>query len=170
MLRPSDIYVVLGGVAYGRQDVTLRELASYLALPDHSVVQRAYGRAQDAGLVDERRRVHLAQLEEFLVHVVRFVAPGRLGGLTSGVPAAWAAEPMVRRVRSSSGEPPPVWPSASGVVRGQELQPLHPSAIDAAALHPELGEILSLVDSIRAGDARVRSVAADGLHEMLRER
>jgi len=168
VLRRSDIYVLAGGIAHGKPHATLRELASYLELPDHSVVQRAYQRAREAGLVGESGELNRAQLEEFLVHASRFVAPARLGPMTAGVPAAWAAKPMADRVRSSDDEPPPVWPSAIGQVRGQELEPLHPAAVEAARKHPELGRILSLVDSIRAGDLRVRTVAAQELHETLR--
>jgi len=34
----------------------------------------------------------------------------------------------------------------------------------------ELGEVLALLDSLRAGDARVRKVAGDLFSKMLRER
>lgn len=170
MLQPSDVYVLAGQVARDKSDATLRELALFLELPDHSVVQRAYQRARDAGLAGENGKVNRAQLEEFLVHAARFVVPGRLGRLTTGVPAAWAVEPMATRIRSSGDEPLPVWPSALGTVRGQELTALHRSAVVAASKHPELSQILSLVDSIRAGDVRVRSVAAKELHETLRRR
>ena len=170
MIRNSDIYVLAGGIAYGKPRATLRELASYLELPDHSVVQRAYQRARDAGLVEENGAINRAQVEEFLVHVSRFLAPARLGRIAAGVPAAWAAEPMAHRIRSSNNEPPPVWPSANGQVRGQELKPLHPSAVAAAGKHPELGHILSMIDSIRAGDVRVRTVAAEELHNTMRNK
>lgn len=167
MLQPSDLYVLLGSVAHGRDDATLRELASYLELPDHSVVQRARRRAREAGLVSEDGRVQAAFLEELIVHAARYIAPGRLGPLTSGVPAAWASAPMADLIRSHGDDAPPVWPSADGDTRGQELKPLHPSAVRATARHPELAAILSIVDSIRAGDARVRSVAAEQLHDTL---
>lgn len=154
-------------MAYGKPAPTLRELAAYLGLPSHSVVQRAFDRARAAGLVDETRRINRAPLEELLVHAARFVVPAQLGRLTAGVPAAWAAPPMAERIRSSRDEPPPVWPSASGDVRGQELLPLHPAAVEASREHPELGRILSLIDSVRTGDLRVRAVAAEELHVTL---
>ena len=168
MIRKSDIYVLAGEVAYGKPDATLRDLASYLELPDHSAVQRAYQRAREAGLMDENGVINRAQVEEFLVHASRFLAPAPLGPLTAGTPAVWAAEPMADRIRSPAQEPPPVWPSASGRIRGQELEPLHPAAVAAAGKHPELGRILSIVDSIRAGDLRVRTVAAEELRDTLR--
>jgi hypothetical protein len=55
-------------------------------------------------------------------------------------------------------------------VRGQAIEPLHPAAPEAVAAWPELGEILALLDSLRAGDARVRRVAEDLLASMLQRR
>ncbi len=106
-------------------------------------------------------------MEEFLLHGLRFLAPVKLGGVVSGVPAAWAALP-VSRVICESGDLPPVWPAAAGRVRGQALPPLHRAAVSAAEEMPQLGELLAIVDSLRAGDVRVRSVAADMLTQLVR--
>lgn len=167
MVKPSDLYV-LGGLLAGDGDWTYRSLAERLAVP-HPVVQRALGRAQAADLyLPERREIHRPHFEEFTVHALRFVAPLQLGAVVSGVPAAWAADPMAKRIRSSGGDPPPVWPHALGRVRGQALEPLHPGAPDAVENWPELGEVLAILDSLRAGDVRVRAVAAGLLVERLR--
>ncbi len=165
-MRDADIYV-LAGLVSNAGDWSYRSLAERLHVP-HSVVQRALRRAEEAGLYSPgRRAVHLPHFEEFGLHAIRFVAPARLGALVPGVPAAWAAPPMVERIRSSSDEPPPVWPFAGGGVRGQAIEPLHRAAPEAVAVWPELGEVLSLLDSLRAGDARVRSVASDLFSERL---
>lgn len=167
VVRGGDIYV-LAGLSSHADEWTFRSLAERLHVP-HSVVQRALSRAEEAHLyLPARRTVHLPHFEEFGVHAVRFVAPAHLGALVPGVAAAWAASPMVERVRSSSDEPPPVWPHAHGAVRGQAIEPLHPAAPEAVAAWPEFGEMLSLLDSLRAGDARVRSVAAELFAERLR--
>ena len=114
------------------------------------------------------REVHRPHFEEFAIHALRFVAPARLGPLAPGVPAAWAAEPMAGAIRSSGEEPPPVWPFAQGRVRGQAIEPLHPAAPEAVEDWVELGELLALLDSLRAGDMRVRKVAGSLLSERLR--
>lgn len=113
--------------------------------------------------------MHFPHFEEFAVHALRFIAPARLGPLTPGFPTAWAAEPMAGAIRVSGEEPPPVWPDARGRVRGQAIEPLHPSASEAVEDWSELGEILALLDSLRAGDARIRLVAEELLRGMLRE-
>ena len=71
-------------------------------------------------------------------------------------------------ISSSGEEPPPVWPYAHGRVRGQAVEPLHRAAPEAVEEWPNLGEILALLDSLRAGDARVRNVAGDFLSTRLR--
>lgn len=167
MIKEADIYV-LGGLLAHEGEWTYRSLADDLRVP-HAVVQRALARAQDAGLYSaDRREVHRAHFEEFSVHALRFVAPGRLGPLVPGVPAAWAAEPMAKAIVSSGEDPPPVWPHAEGGVRGQAVEPLHGAAPEAVAEWPGLAEILATLDSLRVGDVRVRGVAEGFLVDLLR--
>ena len=166
-MRPTDLYVLIGGIASRGRGGSLRELASRLYV-DHTLVHRALKNAEGAGLYRaEERRVNLASFEDLAIHAARFIAPAPLGGLTRGIPAAWAAKPMSELIRESGNEPPPVWPSADGPARGQELRPLHPSAVkvvnDAA-----LSRLLVIVDCLRAGDARVRDIAAKELSRELR--
>ena len=169
MVKQSDVYV-LSGLLVERSDWSYRSLADRLHVP-HPVVQRALARAQGADLyAPERREVHVPHFEEFAIHALRFVAPAQLGALVPGVPAAWAAEPMAGAIHSSGEEPPPVWPHVRGRVRGQAIEPLHPAAPEAVEGWPELGETLALLDSLRAGDARVRRVAEDLLMSQLRVR
>lgn len=169
MVKDLDAYV-LGGLLAHDGAWSYRSLAERLCVP-HPVVQRALERARGAGLYSaDRREVHLPHFEEFALHGLRFVAPAQLGALTPGVPAAWAAEPMAGAIRSSGDEPPPVWPYAHGQVRGQAIEPLHSAAPEAVEGWPELGELLSLLDSLRAGDARIRQVAGELLSGMLRDR
>lgn len=168
MVKAPDIYVLAGLLAEDQQ-WSYRSLAERLHVP-HPVVQRALARAQDASLYSgERREIHVPHFAEFAIHALRFVAPAQLGALVPGVPAAWAAEPMAIAIRPSGEEPPPVWPYARGKVRGQAVEPLHAAAPEAVEDWSELGEILALLDSLRAGDARVRQVAEQLLVGMLWE-
>lgn len=161
---------MLSGLLAHDGEWSYRSLADLLCVP-HPVVQRALARAGEAGLYSaERREVHVPHFEEFAVHALRFVAPSQLGALVPGVPAAWAAEPMASAIRSAGTDPPPVWPFAQGRVRGQAIEPLHRAAPEAVEGWPRLGEILGLLDSLRAGDARVRLAAEDLLARGLRER
>jgi hypothetical protein len=167
MLGPTHIYVLAGALADNREALTLRDLAAELHV-DHTLVHRALKRAERAGLYRaSSKQVNRANFEELMTHAGRFIAPARLGELTRGVPAAWAAEPISRIIHQSGQELPPVWPDAHGAVRGQALKPLHPAAVDASQHAPALAKLLSIVDSLRAGDVRVRKVAAEELHRTL---
>jgi hypothetical protein len=127
-----------------------------------SVVQRALKRLVVSGLVDERlRRVRVVQLEEFVVHGLRYVFPAVVAGESRGVATAWAAEPLLGRVSQPAGGLPLVWPDALGAVRGLALVPLHPAVVVAARRDQALGELLVLADAIRVGDARLHGVAAE---------
>lgn len=169
MVKKVDIYVLSGLLAHDGE-WSYRSLAERLRV-SHPGVQRALSRAKEGALYSaERREVHVPHFEEFAIHALRFVAPAQLGALVPGVPAAWAAEPMAAAIHSSGEEPPPVWPYARGQVRGQAVEPLHPAAPEAVEGWPELGQILALLDSLRAGDARVRQVAEDLLLGLLSKR
>ncbi|HMJ02902.1 MAG TPA: hypothetical protein VK506_08165 [Conexibacter sp.] len=168
MVGPVDLYVLAGVLATGERSRSLRSLATTMGL-DHTMVHRALRRSEQVRLYRAGTgRVDRAGFEELVVHAARFVAPAPLGELVPGVPAAWAAEPMAERIRTDGEDPPPVWPDPRGVTRGQALEPLHRAAVAAAGRTPSLVELLVLIDSLRAGDARVRAVAADALHDVLR--
>jgi hypothetical protein len=144
------------------------QLANVLHV-DHTLVHRALKRAEAAGLYAPiSKAVNRADFEELMTHAARFIAPAKLGELTRGVPAAWATEPISGIIHQPDREPPPVWPDARGKVRGQALEPLHPAAVRASRESRALARLLSIIDSLRAGDIRVRKVAANVLHETLR--
>lgn len=98
---------------------------------------------------------------------MKYVFRTRTGGETRGTPAAWAAEPMASRL-APTDELPPVWAHPTGTVRGLELPPLHPIALDAAQRDQRVARRLALLDTLRAGDARLKGIAAELLGEELR--
>jgi hypothetical protein len=166
VLRETDLYVLTGALANQWEALSLRGLAEKLFV-DHTVVSRALKRTEEAGLYQPaNRRVNPASFAELMIHAARFVAPAPLGGMTRGFNAAWAAAPMSALIRRSGDEPPPVWPSALGVDRGQSLEPLHPGAVGASA-DPTLGALLAIIDCLRAGDVRIRQVASSALEAAL---
>ena len=170
MIDSRDIYVLAGSVASEAAAPSLRQLAAGLHV-DHTLVHRSLKRVEQAGLYSSSsQRVNIPAFEELVVHAARFIAPAPLGALVAGVPAAWAAEPVASHIRQAGEDPPPVWPSADGSVRGQALEPLHPAAPAAAAEHPRLSELLAVIDSIRVEDLRVRKVAAKLFHDQLKPR
>ncbi len=144
---------------------TVRSLAGELHLPP-AAVQRSLARLGETPVYDAAcRRVDRSAALELLEHALPFVAPARLGGPTRGVRTAWGAPVLAGRL-APTDEPPPVWPAPEGDARGLTVEPLHPAVVALAASDPWMYEMLALIDGIRLGDARVRSVA----RELLRER
>jgi len=171
-LKPQDVCVLLKIVALGRVPWSYSQLAYELRM-SASEVHAGVKRAMEASLMrlDEGWGFpDPAALEEFLVHGLRYVFAPVRGGLVQGVPTAHAAPPLNRFLILQSQEPPPVWPDASGEVRGLEFAPLYKSVPQAARRDPRLYELLALVDAIRGGDMQQRIVAVRELRERLHSR
>lgn len=166
MLKGQDILVLLR-LLEASGPWTVRSIGAPIGL-DPAGVHRALIRLDEAGLVDvERRRVNRSNAEEFLVHGLKYLFPARQGGMSRGVPTAWAAPPLSDEL-APVDEPPPVWPDARGDSRGVSLEPLHEKAPEVARRDPGLAQRLALIDAIRIGDGRVRSLAEQRLSESLR--
>jgi len=122
-----------------------------------------------AGLVDaETRRVKTATALEFLKHGLKYVFPlERKGGLCRGVPTAHAA-PCAEGVFTGDGEPPPVWPTTAGNVRGLSVIPLHRDVPAAVQKDKRLYELLGLIDMLRGGRARERLWAERRIEKILK--
>jgi hypothetical protein len=165
VLKGQDVVLLLhligdpdGGSTQRLADATGLSLAT---------AHRSLHRLADAGLYDlRRRRVPEAAAEEFLVHAVKYLFPPIRGSETRGVPAAWAAPPLLSEI--ADDVLPPVWPHPSGTRRGIALKPLHPAVPELALNDDQIGQRLALVDAIRAGDARIRRLAEEALVDSLR--
>ncbi|HEX6666306.1 MAG TPA: helix-turn-helix domain-containing protein [Solirubrobacterales bacterium] len=165
MIKGQDILVLLH-LLDAPDSWTVRSIGAALDL-DPAGVHRALQRLEDGRLIDvERQQVNRSNAEEFLVHGVRYLFPIRQGGLVRGMPTAWAAPPLSDEL-APSDEPPPVWPDSDGRARGVALEPLHGNATAAARANPELAKRLYLIDALRLGDGRVRSLATKNLTENL---
>lgn len=165
MLNGQDVVVLLK-LAGHSEAWTVRSLEADLGIA-RAGVHRSLQRLGAAGLYDlKRRRANIRQAEEFLVHAVKYLFPPQMNGETRGVPTACAAPPLADELAPQSGLPP-VWPDPHGRQRGIAVVPLHPAALGLAERDPALGERLALIDAIRMGDARVRSLAAELLSQRL---
>lgn len=166
MLKGEDIVLLLK-LTHTDPDWTVRSLELETTIPK-SVVQRSLKRLWQVGLFDRRARTaNISQAEEFLIHGLRYVFPCTVSGESLGFATAWGAQPLVDKLAAPPNDIPPVWPSAVGDTRGLALEPLHPAVAEAASRDPLLREQLALVDAIRIGDARIRSLAASLLSDRL---
>ena len=166
-LKPQDLLVLLA-LAAREATATYADLAAQTGLAA-SAVHASLKRAAAAGLVRYQERqpvLSKPQLREFLVHGAKYAFPAVSGRLTRGVPTAYAAAPL-NAVIAPSADPPPVWPHASGSVRGIGLVPLYPSVPQAALRDEKLYALLALFDALRSGQARERNQAQSMLEERL---
>ena len=155
-MRPHDIVVLLKIVANGDKTCFQKDLAIELNISS-SEISESLHRSALAGLINpSKKRVMFAALYDFLEHGLRYVFPQKPGEMVSGLPTAWSAPPLSLEIFS---EEVVVWPSADGVVRGQAIEPLHPSVPIACKRDKKLYELLVLTDALRIGRARERNRA-----------
>lgn len=171
MLKPQDIFVLLKLVVLGSRPWSYAVLAVELGMSP-SQLHAAVKRALTANLAVRQRETivpHFRNLEEFLVHGLKYVFWAEQGEMTRGMPTAYAAPPLAESLVSTAVEPPPVWPDPEGEVRGIGFQPLHKSAPQAARADENLYELLTLVDAVRSGRAREREIATKKLRIRLEQ-
>jgi hypothetical protein len=169
ILKPQDILVLLKLVALGDQPWSYNGLAVELGMSP-SEVHGAVKRAIAANLAVELGRQiqpNFRNLEEFLIHGIRYVFVPERGQMTRGVPTVHAVPPLSELITPDQ-EPPPVWPDPEGETRGMLFSPLYRSAPNAAKQDPVLYELLVLVDGVRGGRAREREISAEELQRRLK--
>lgn len=164
LLKPQDILVLLKLVVLGNRPWSYNRLALELDMSPsevHGAIKRAIT-AKLALQIDKEIQPNFRNLEEFLIHGIRYAfAPDR-GEMTRGMPTAHAAPPLSEKIVPDR-EPPPVWPDPQGEIRGMIFSPLYRSAPEASRNDPALYELLALVDAIRGGKARERNIAVKEL-------
>lgn len=160
MIQGNDV-LVLVHLARASGPWTFRSLGGVLGV-DIAALHRSIRRLQIAHLLDDDRQVDKRNLEEFLLHALRFIVPAELGPVARGRPTAWGAAPL-REIFAEPSEPAPVWPDPKGASRGPRIEPVAEGVLSLAASDPELAEWFALLDAIRVGRARERTFAADEL-------
>jgi hypothetical protein len=169
ILKPQDILVLLKLVTLGDQPWSYNGLAVELGMSPsevHGAVKRAIA-ANLAVELDRQIQPNFRNLEEFLIHGIRYVFVPERGQMTRGMPTAHAAPPLADLIVPDQ-EPPPVWPDPHGEVRGMLFSPLYRSAPNAAKQNPLLYELLALVDGLRGGGAREWEISAKELASRLK--
>lgn len=117
---------------------------------------------------DLKIRPNIRNLEEFLLHGIQYAFVPDRGGISRGMPTAFASEYMGQHFVADQ-ELPPVWPDPQGEIRGESFSPLYKSVPVAAKNDSNLYALLVLVDAIRGGRARERDIAQKELIRRLKE-
>ena len=161
-LRPSDLVVACQLAIAPHEQFTILAESTALSVGEcHNAVRRL--RLARLILADERRPSNEI-LCRFLIEGASFAFPPIVGAQTIGVPTAHSSPVFRAIVQSTQGF---VWPYADGAVRGQSLIPLFPGAPALSEWNQPLYELLTIIDAVRVGTTRVRTLAAELLRERL---
>ncbi len=165
MLKGQDIVVLAAVIGNRRAYETYAELGSRTGI-SASEAHASVRRLRESALIGEDRHVLRRNVVDFLVHGLRYVFPARADGrIVSGIPTSYAA-PVAKDAFSVCGEVP-VWQTANGGTRGMSVEPLYPTAPDAASRDRELYDRLAVFDMLRMGRLRERRFAEQKLKAML---
>lgn len=161
-LKPQDLLLLLKVVAHPPQRWTYAALGEALAM-SASEAHASVKRAVASGLAVAPARGEWSpvrpNLLEFIVHGVRYAWPAMPGPVKRGVPTAFGAEPLASMLTVAPGEAP-VWAHPAGSAKGPTLSPLYRTAPQAALTDPALHRLLALLDALRTGSARERTLPA----------
>ena len=176
MLKPQDILVALkflSPVTEARTTyVSLAESLGLSVSETHAAVRRAVysgllipSANRPESLPDTRPSV--PAISEMLCHGIRYFIPAESGRFVLGIPTAESAPPLSAQLAATNA-PPHVWPHPRGSIRGLSVDPVYPSAPDAALRDPALGEWLALTDALRLATGRVAELARNEVRSRLR--
>ncbi len=161
VLKPQDLLVLLKVAAHPPQRwtyIALGEALGISASEAHASVKRAVA----SGLATASSRAEWSpvrpNLLEFMTHGVRYIWPAVAGPVKRGVPTSFGAEPLASQLVVAAGEAP-VWAHPEGKAKGPTLSPLYRTAPQAALADASLHRLLALLDALRTGRARERSLA-----------
>ena len=128
----------------------------------HASIRRLY----ESDLVNLERHLKKRNVEEFLIHGLRYMFPMKATGeLAYGMPTSYAA-PVSADEFAISGNVP-VWRSSKGRVLGRSHELIYPTVPDAAAEDPELYDRIAVLDMLRGGRLRERRFAEQKIREYL---
>ena len=165
MIKGQDVVVLAALLENGAEELPYAELGKVARL-SVSETHAAVKRLQEAVLLNANRVPVRRNVNEFLVHGLRYAFPLRSSGkLAKGLPTGYAA-PVAASVFASTGRQP-VWESSNGRTYGQVFEPIYPTAPQAAEGNQGLYDRLALIDMLRGGRIRERQFAEQKLKEIL---
>ncbi|GEM46657.1 hypothetical protein [Deinococcus cellulosilyticus] len=110
-------------------------------------------------------KAHSQRALEFFLHAIKYLYPPEYGPETRGVATLHHVLPFSEHFPEET--PRTVWPDAEGTQRGTALIPIHKYAPSIARNHPQVHQTLALLDALRAGRNRERTLAEKHLSKRL---
>ncbi len=157
-MRPQDVVILLKIAAKGNKDWQMKDIGNELGI-SASEISESLNRSYYAGLIsNDKKTLMKMSLLDFLQYGLKYVFPQRPGPIVRGMPTAYSAAPLSELIMSNEAV---VWPYEEGTCRGQSIEPLYQGVPLACENDPKLYELLALVDALRIGKARERTIAIE---------
>lgn len=103
---------------------------------------------------------------EFLVYGIKYCFPAEIGAPERGIATSHSA-PIFREDIVQSDVDKYVWAYRNGKQKGISIKPLSKNAPMAALRDPKMYDFLALIDAIRIGRSRERSIATEKIQRMV---
>lgn len=168
-MQMNEIDIVVGLKLITKPDLPQTELAKQIG-SNPSQVNRAIQALLNSHLfysMEGKLRANFYGWEKILL-AIEYLFPVNVGGMVVGTPTAYGAPPISKEINPGS-DPIPVWPCATGGVRGLYLEPLYSGLPKALIEYPDedLYTLLVLIDTLRIGRSREKELAKKYLEEKL---
>lgn len=181
-IKPQDIVVLTdlatthlpkGFASFKDNSLSTRAISARLGL-SLGAVSQSYSRLRTLGLIVPDMRATNAMYRankdgmcEFFIHGVKYYSHPEVVGVGRGMATGWSAAPLLGNSEMIPPETPFVWPNSSGRERGEQITPIHPSAVNLSAVNKDAYTILALLDVLRVGKYREQSLAKHMLQGLL---
>ena len=167
-MRPQDVVILLKIRLEASRSWTQSSLAQSLYMSQSEISESLTRSTYARLLFDNGRKIQTQALVDFIQYGLPYAFPQRPGVVQRGIPTAHSAPPLNAEIVSEENY---VWPSSKGSIRGHSLLPLYPSVVQAVQSDPMLYEHspckLALIDAVRVGRSRERTLALQILKEKL---
>ena len=163
-MRPQDIVILLKIISKRKKKWLMKNLADELKI-SASEISESLNRSLTAGLLGkDKKKVNKLALMDFLKYGFKYVFPQKPGALARGIGTAHSAPPLNSEIVSNEHY---VWPFATGKLKGQAIEPLHPNVPFACLNDSSFYQLMSLTDALRVGKVREQQIAIDLLNDKI---
>lgn len=164
-MRPQDIAVLIKVILKANHPWQNKELAAELSLSPAEIFL-SLNRSEASGLIDytKSKTVYRQSLWEFIEHGLRYVFPATPGTMVNGIYTAHSHPFMKTKFPSDMNY---VWPDERGTARGLAIEPLYDEQVKAVQSDPKLYLAMALIDVLRIGRIREKTVAIDELRNII---
>jgi hypothetical protein len=164
-LKPQDVAILIKIIVLDLKPWSQETLAFELQM-SQSEISQSLNRCKYAALIDAgKKKVNRFAFTELLLHGIQYVFPQQPGSIVRGIPTAHSAPPLNNFF--SNSQETFVWPHHRGTERGQAVEPLYPTVVNASLMDNVFYEYMTLIDALRVGRAREKEIAKKELRKRI---